>query len=73
MVLLCPFANVELAFLELFYGHVSERELADRLEVGIYIKPSEQDTHKAQNSEPQSRYKLLSVPLVVLLLARMPP
>lgn len=37
MVLLCPFANVELAFLELFYGHVSERELADRLEVGIYI------------------------------------
>lgn len=35
MVLLCPFAHVELTFLELFCDHVSERELADGLNVGI--------------------------------------
>ena len=35
MVLLCPIAHVELTFLELFCDHVSERELAEGLNVGI--------------------------------------
>ena len=35
MVSLFLFANVELTFLELFCGHVSERELAEGLNVGI--------------------------------------